>query len=306
MKRPLEPRQDCGFGGRGLFGVRLYSCFVAAAFLTGCSPPIKHYEIREPGLSCAEANRLAHDTLVGMGFAIRRFDPAAPGGSGRLQGTREVAGGGTQSVTVDIDCKPSGVEIDASEDGKVLGQIEFKRGFYISFGSIRSTARAQAEMDKKMVAGTAPPSLQRGDVRVLVTPVRGQSAKLDFALDMAAGGILPVRIAISNLTERSYRLDPDDIRLTRADRQRATALSPEEAAGRVVAARKGETGEPVTTLSREQVAERLRAKLLKARTVVSRSEVVGFLYFPLADYTRARVLLTEAESGETEGFMVEF
>jgi hypothetical protein len=34
--------------------------------------------------------------------------------------------------------------------------------------------------------------------------------------------------------------------------------------------------------------------------------VTGYLYFPDGDYDRARVTMTDAATGETEGFVVEF
>ena len=59
---------------------------------------------------------------------------------------------------------------------------------------------ARREMTEKIDAGTAPASQQRGDLQVLLEPIRGQEAKLDFKLDLAAAGVLPVRVTIANRT----------------------------------------------------------------------------------------------------------
>jgi hypothetical protein len=41
-------------------------------------------------------------------------------------------------------------------------------------------------------------------------------------------------------------------------------------------------------------------------TVRPGDKASGYLFFPLAEYHRARVVVVEEESGESEGFLVEF
>jgi len=281
---------------------------LAFAGAAGCNPPIKQYEIKNQPLRCDEANRFAHETLTGMGFAITAFDPAEPGRPGTLKGQREggVTRAQTQSVVVRIDCAPAGASIDAAEEGKWLGQLDFKRAFYLSFVSVREAAARRAETEAKMAAHALPASVQRRDVRVLLAPVVGPTSKLDFGLDLTAGGVLPLRIQIDNLTERTYLLDPGEVRLTRADRRRVNPMSVEEAAARLAAARDAETGEPMTTLTQSQIAARLGDRLFTARRLPPGARAEGFLYFPAGEYKRGRMVLTEEESQETEGVMVEF
>jgi len=274
----------------------------------GCNAPIKQYDIWDETLACDEANRFAYESLSGMKFSITEFDPAEPGRRGTLKGSRAVdgEGKGTQHAVVTIDCKPEGVAVDAREEGKLLGQLELKRGFFFRFVSARNAAEKRAALEEKILDGSAPESLQRGDVRVLLKPVGDRSAKLDFGFYVGGGGVLPLGVRIDNLTKRSYRLDPTEIRLTRTDRKRVGTISPEAAAALIAAARDAETGEPVTSLSRGQIAVRLREKLLTADRLAPGDGAEGFLYFPAGDYKRGRVLLTEEESGEIEGFLVEF
>lgn len=274
-----------------------------------CTPPIKQYELKHQRLSCEEANRAAYRSLRAMGFAITAFERAGAGRRGVLKGSRDISGAGErrQEVTVAIDCTATGVSVDAHRDSGWLDQIEFKRGFYHSFTNVVSMTAARAEMDARIAAGTAPASQQRRDLQVLVEPVYGLEAKLHFDFDAAAGGVLPVRISIRNLTAHSYSLQPAEIRLTRADRERVEALSPEEAAARIARAPTQPGAQAwAAPLSVEAIAASLRTALLTATEVKPQAQTSGYLYFPLADYTRARVVLTERESGEAEGFLVEF
>ena len=276
--------------------------------LAGCTPPVKRFDLVDQPLSCDDANRTAYDTLRAMGFQITTFDPATPGHEGTLKGTTTEGStaGADRSATVTIECTPTGATVIASEDGKWLRQLDFKHAYYLGFTSQLAMAKAQRERAAKLAAGELPASQQRNDLQVLVEPVGGLGAKLDFDLDLAAAGVLPVRINIKNPSDRTYRLGLDEIRLTRSDRERVASISPEQAAERIVSAHGADKDGSLTTLSQQAVAERLRAKLLTANTLGPHAEVKGYLYFPLGDYTRARVVLTEQESDESEGFVVEF
>jgi len=289
-------------------GLRFVVVLVTLAIVGGCNPPMKQYQVKDEAMACDDANRLAHDALTGMGFRITGFDPAVAGQQGTLKGERAAKTNGAemQRVSVRINCTGAGVSLDAEEEGKWLGQADFKFGFFLSFVSTRTMAAQRAEMETKMAARALPPSLQRGDVRLLLEPVIGPSTKLDFGFNLYAAGVLPLRIRIDNLTERAYRLDPGEIRLTRADHARVGAMAVEDAAAQVAGTRDPETGRPLTLLGREEIVERLGKNLFATHRLAPGSKAQGFLYFPAAEYTRGRVLLTEEESGETEGVVVEF
>jgi hypothetical protein len=276
--------------------------------LWACATPLKQFELRDQTLSCDEANEISYRTLQAMGFTLTAFEPAKPGSPGVLKGHRQRPGPQEhrQQVTVDIECAPTGASIDAHEDFTLLDQLEFKRGFYHSFTNIVSMTAAEQAMEERIDAGTAPPSQQRHDLQVLIEPVHGPEAKLYFDVDLAAGGVLPLRLTMNNRTPNRYRLRAGEIRLTRRDRERVAALTPAQAAARVIEARRPDNGEPVTTWSLEAVTDRLRAELFVANAVEPGERLSGYLYFPLADYQRARVVVVDDRSGDTEGFMVEF
>jgi hypothetical protein len=270
-----------------------------------CTPPIRQYALKDQKLTCARANDYSYRTLRSMGFAISAFEPAAIGRPGTIHGSRQERG--VQNVTVTITCRSDGsADINASEDGRLLGQIEFKRGFYLGFTGvaaqmavIEAAAREEAQrpLEQKKTKG----------LRVLLQPVAGQGAKLEFALDLAADGILPVRVTINNASARSYNLDPDDVALIQRDGTRVHPLPIEEAVERVAAAERAKSdGTAAAHTGSADIAQRLRDRLLRTRAVSANQQLSGYLYFPLGTYTKGRVTLEDQESEEAEGFVVEF
>jgi hypothetical protein len=186
-----------------------------------------------------------------------------------------------------------------------LGQLEFKRAFFLSFTAGQLMDERRREMEAKVAQGTVAASPERQGLHVLVEPLRGQAAKLDFDIDLPGAGLLPIRIRVVNPTAQRYQLSPDEIQLTRADRVRVPPLQTHEAVSRILGARY-EDGTPVTNLSGDAVRDRLGRVRFTTTELAPRSEAKGYLYYPLAEYLRARIVLTEAESEESEGFVVEF
>jgi hypothetical protein len=267
--------------------------------LSACSLQSSQWEITDRPMSCDEANRVSYRTLEGMRFRVDAFQPAAPGKRGTIEASRPDTGapGQTQSVVTTIDCAPSGVSIDIHETGVLVPQMQIKRAFYQAFLNVQEMRSAQSTLDAQNLAGTAPASQQRRDLKVLVTPLRGQAAKLDFPYDFAAAGLLPVRVEITNLTTETYTLAVDDIRLARADRERIAPLATAAAA----AALATHAAQPAAA-----IADQLAAHALTSATLAPGAERQGYLYFPLAEYGSARVVLTDQSTGEDEGVRVEF
>lgn len=275
--------------------------------LAACATPVQQYALNDLRLSCDEANRTTYKALAALGFTVTTFTPAAMGRPGEAKGTRSerTADGGPQNVTVSITCAPTGSAVDAREDGKLLGQVDFKRAFFLSFTSTQHMDERRREMDEKVAAGTAPASQRPQGLKVLVEPIRGQAAKLDFEMDMAAADILPVRVRVLNATTRTYTFVASDVQLVRSDRARIAPLSLEEAVARLQKGKDAQ-GQPLTALGPTELTERLRQRLFSTTQIGARSDASGYLYFPLGDYLRARVLVTDVATEEAEGFAVEF
>jgi hypothetical protein len=278
----------------------------AALFVTlsACATPISQYRLRDQKLTCEQANQYAFRTLQGMGFTITEFEPATPAHAGKMRGTREELG--TQKVTVRVTCTGTGADLDASEDGKWLGQIDFKRGFYLAF-TANAAAAAISESIARDQANRPPDQRTDKGLQVLLKPVKGLGAKLDFDLDLAAAGVLPVQVMISNITSRTYTVDPADTALAQKDGTRVHPLNVEDAVQRVVGAlRQKPSGGDAGPLDSAEVTRRLASRLFTAHAVSPNQTVQGYLYFPLGDYVKGRVTLEDQASEEDEGFVVEF
>lgn len=293
------------FGRQAVRAIGICGLVYVLSTALSCTPPVRQYALKDQKLTCARANDYSYRTLRSMGFAISAFEPAAVGHPGTIHGSRQEWG--VQNVTVTITCRSdSAADINASEDGRLLGQIDFKRGFYMAFTGVaaqtavtEAAAREEAQrpLEQKKTKG----------LRVLLQPVAGQGAKLDFALDLAADGILPVRVTINNASVRSYSLDPDDVALIQRDGTRVHPLPIDEVVERVAVAERAKSdGTAAALTDRADIAQRLRDRLLQTRAISPNQQLSGYLYFALGTYTKGRVTLEDQESEEAEGFVVEF
>jgi hypothetical protein len=270
--------------------------------VAGCTPPIRHYDIRDRPLTCAQANTYTLRTLQSMGFTLTAFQPAADGRPGVARAWR--AERGAQTVRVDITCAGGRADVLADEEGKWLNQIEFRRGFHDSFDGV--VALAEANEQAARAAAARGDSRAAHGLRVLLEPVPGPAAQLDFEMDFQPAGVLPVRVTIDNGTERLYRLAPEAVVLVDAAGARVRPLALDDVVRRLRDA-------PVPTGSSAPaggdagaIAARLRDKALVATEVGARQQTVGFLFFPAATYVKGRVSLEDVESEEAEGVVVEF
>ncbi len=281
---------------------------IAAAHLVlmaaACTPPIRQFDLKDRALTCEQANAQAFRTLQSMDFTITEFSPATVGHPGKIRGTREERG--TQNVTVVITCDGNTASIDAHEDGRILNQLEIKRGFYLTFVSMAPPPAASAAVATNE-AVRAPEQPKGQGLQVLLAPVKGLEAKLDFGLDLAAAGVLPVRVTMNNVTPRTYRFDPADIVLVQTDGTRVRPLAIETAAQRVAASEQSTAAaNHAAAPDRDDVMHRLQERALTGHSLAAHHTVTGYVFFPLAQYVKGRAALEDQASEETEGFVVEF
>lgn len=297
LRRPTADRETTDSTDWSVVWPSVVCCLLCG--LAACTPPIRQFDLNNQPLTCEKANDYVLRTLQTQGFTVTAFQPAAIGRAGTLRGTREERG--TQNVTVYVTCNGKSVDIDASEDGKFLGQMEFKRGFYLAFTGIVQAAEITAAAERE--AALHPQEQKGAGLRVLLEPVRGQAARLDFDFDLAAAGVLPVRVTITNGTSRTYRFDPADIVLMHKDGARVRPLSIDAATQRIMGApRPADAALPDSTV----VSQQLQARALGGDTVAAKQNVKGYVFFPLGAYVKGRVSLEDQASEESEGFVVEF
>ncbi len=270
-----------------------------------CTPPIRQFALANQALTCVQANEYTYRTLQSMNFAVTEFSPAVVGRPGTIRGTCEERGA-TQNVTVAITCNGRTADVDAGEDRKLLNRLEFKRGFYLAFTA--TAARAAADTTSAREEAARPPEQKKDKgLQVLLTPVPGLGAKLDFDFDLAAAGVLPVLVTMSNVTPRTYTFDPSDIALRQKDGTRVPPITVDDAAQRVVESeRQRATASDAVPRDRAEVTRRLQAQALSGHSLAPNQRLKGYLFYPLAPYVKGRVALEDQASEETEGFVVEF
>lgn len=305
-----------------------------AFFGVGCVTPIsKGYEIHTADLTCDEANRQAYAAIVDMGMEVTSFRPAKPGTPGSISASRSNERG-RLGGDVEIRCDGGQVAIVASESGGFLGDKEFERGVFLGVAGrtglevVREGRYATGEMKRRdsspvpalpaspgssaptgdgaatpRAAASSTPTVATGGLNVEMEPLRGFASILDFEADLSAAGVLPVKVVIVNGTRRAYDFDPGAIVLRRRGaRDQVQPLTPTTAHERLNAA----AGGGASLGDVPAAARALREKALTGARLAPGSTRSGFVYYPLGDYDRARLVMVDVATGEAEGFAVEF
>jgi hypothetical protein len=159
----------------------------------------------------------------------------------------------------------------------------------VAFGQQFDTAVKAVAENERLGSGPRKTAAAAGLV-ITVRPLLGSEAAREFGADLSASGITAVQVELDNRSSRAYLFDPKRLRLFSEGGDRKRSLSSEKAA-----AGHG-----------SYLEEQLRARSIAEAAIEPGKKLAGFLYFPAAAYSRATLELTDRESGETEGFRVEF
>jgi len=282
------------------------AAILLAASLAGCTPMSQSYQVESGDLTCEEANRFAYAAVMDMDMKVTAFTQAKPGRPGRLQ-----AVGRDRRGDIVISCEADGVRIEPRQSG--LGEKTFERGVFLSV-----TGRSGLKMDRGETAGrearpvalaeaaTRGTEIPSGSVQVQVLPVRGFETVLDFDADLASAGILPVRMTVRNGSKRAYSFALDGVVVRKRNSEEAALRMPAAEAVAALVARAGSAGAQ-TPLGNVETASRLMVdQELRAARLGPGESVTGYLYYPVGDYDRVRLDLTDIAAGELEGFLVQF
>ena len=240
-----------------------------------CGCVARHVTLSEKGLTCAEAQRLAIDTVRRMGYAITESTNATPGTPGVILGSR-TEGTTTRGLMVSVACTTLGAEVEAKSDQSGLSDLNFSSEFRRNFEAAtlnRPPPRRAAE----------------SGVDVLITPERAGGFG-DLGTDLSTAGILPVSVRITNHTPRLYRFQVNGVRLQTSSGERVGALG----------------SAALTTQLGGDPAGVLQKKSMHDEDITPSETLTGVLFFPFNAYTGARVELIDKQSGEGEGFSIEF
>lgn len=299
--------------------------------VVGCVTPIsKGYEIHTADLTCEEANRQAYAAVIEMGMEITSFRPAKTGAPGSISAARS-GERGKLGGDVTIRCDDGEISIVSNQSGGPLSDKEFERGVFLGVAGrtglevVREGRYATGEMKRRereptgaaatgetttpspertgAASTTSPSSAPAGGLTVEMELLRGFASILDFEADLGGGGVLPVKVVIVNGTRRAYDFEPGAIVLRPVgERTQVPPLSADEAHERLTRAATGgaELGDVAAA------GRMLREKALAGGRLAPGSTRTGFVYYPLGDYERGRVLMTDVATGEAEGFAVDF
>lgn len=275
---------------------------IVLSVLVACASMHSQYNVRRSNLTCDEANRYAFQSLKSLGYTVTSFEPAAVGRAGLLRGTKSEEGRWSQDGVVRIRCDASEVVLEA-EDQQLLSQdLTFTRGFYLAFTGIADHAAAGNAYAEQQSGGTT-----EGGVKFKIQPQLALETKLDFGEDLAAGGVLAVKVQVQNGSKVTYTLDPAAIELRpRGGSGKITQLDLGAAAAAVSRAAKEGLDAGIAGPTAQNIEGTLRQRALKGGTLKPGDQAEGFVYFPVGSYARARATLVDVESQESEGFLVEF
>jgi len=276
-----------------VFALKVFS--LVLALVAACTPALRRFDLVDQPVTCQEATPLAYRTVTALRYRATSLEPATASRRGVLNASR-TGTDGEERLTVTIDCNAGGVTLDATRDGLLAQQAETRQAFYNTFLAVRANAAAEAEAARQQIAGSAPAARQRGDLQVAVTPLPGPASRLEFPVDLSSAGLLPVRVEITNLTTRTYAVDPAAAHLTGADRRRTAALPPADAAAQL-------SSGPGSLAA---LRDALISRALTAAEIPPGGQRRGFLYFPDGAYASATIVLTDVVTAEAEVVRVEF
>jgi hypothetical protein len=275
---------------------------VVVTAIVACAPMHSQYNVRRSNLTCDEANRFAFQSMKSLGYTVTSFEPAAIGRGGVLRGNKSEESRSSQGGVVRIACDPNEVRLEAQDEQIFSQDMTFTRGFYLAFTGIADHASAGSAYADQQSGGTT-----EGGAKFKIQPQLALETKLDFGEDLAAGGVLAVKVTVQNGSEVTYELDPATIELRpRSGSGKVTQLEIGAAAAAVAQAAKEGLDPGIAGPTAASIEAMLRKRALTGGTLKPGDRAEGFVYFPVGTYARARATLVEAGSGESEGFLVEF
>lgn len=123
---------------------------------------------------------------------------------------------------------------------------------------------------------------------VRVDLYRGPEAKIEFPQEIEPAGVVAVRVEVLNAGDRAIRIDPMRVHARTASGSTAMPLPVSEAQKRL------------------SFDPKIGEKVLKPTKLNPKDKVVGFVFFPVADYTGATLFLIDDKTGEADEFDVSF
>jgi len=245
---------------------------LTVVLLAGCPPPTR-YSVERPAEECHRATRVAHRTMVELGYTVTDMVEASGSTPGFVVGSKTGPDGQRKVGSVRITCNASGVRIQPVED-EFVPDFEFSRAFGYSYKSL--VQRPDVES----------PVVDSG-LQILVERVDRFEAGLDLGSNPVTGDAVLVRVTVRNGTDREVALNARDIELLTPDGSSTPPLGAAAAAA---------------ALSSDAAGSEVRSKLLDRKTIRGGVTEVVYLLYPKGTYRETLIAVEDVETGETEGF----
>ncbi len=238
----------------------------------GAQQPPRKRTIEAPRLSCEEANRLAYRTVTTLGYAISSLQVGHPGQPGHIVVDKEGGKGGKVTIT----CNENGAVVEPEKTGlavpSLIGAAERPNEFPQIFTQTFNILLTQRDY-----------AVQQGPEKGLtmsMSRLNSFESQMELGADLPAGGVLPVKVVISNNTPRPYGFDAGKVFLMATGGERVAPVAPP-------ASGQGKT-------------------LQGEMTIAPGQTVSGYLFYPAGNYSSARTMFIDKETDEGEGFSVQF
>lgn len=228
-------------------------------------------------MECSRATRVAHRTMVQLGYDVDELVEPTRSKAGRISGVKRGADGDAERASVRIECRDGGTRLQPIEGALVPSDWSFSRNFGYSFTTLAQ--RPDVEEPVRQVG-----------LQVLLETLTPAAIQLDLGGPATTEEATLLRITVRNHTPRPVTLDAQRFALVASNGDPVTALDG-DALARVMTA--------------GAAAAEVRGRLLRTTNVSARQTVIRYLVFPADDYRDAHVAITDAETGETEGFVVQ-
>lgn len=274
----------------------VFACLVSgcAAGIPGTGVPSsdttfsRAARVSESLVTCNEATHAAVHAVRTMGYTVTDVKRATAEEPGLVVGARELGfaaanpvSGGQETMKVRVTCSDAGSSFEAVSDEGGLGQLNFPTRF---------ASVIKKEVATKAVRQTRPAEEARGLI-VTMEPVRSGDALSAFGEDLPGGGVTPIKVEINNRSDRRYAFEGERVTLVTTQGKREKSMSP------AAAAAKAGGGDLVAKLRDQAIVE---------GEIAPGESRHGYMYFPASTYRSARVVLTDIESEEPEGFSIGF
>jgi len=274
MPRPLFSLAPLAAFAR-LDSSTFYLCLALCLCILGCAPrqPLRKRTMETRIPTCEEANRLAYRAVTSVGYTVASVQIARPGQPGYIEAKKEDGKSGKVVLTCFDESRATAEPDRTGEPVRALVGAADKPG---SFPHV-FTQTYNILLSSRNLADEGGPA---GGVTLILTRLGSFESQIELGTDLPKGGVLPIKVTLTNNSPRPYGLTVEKILLSSSGGDQVAPIAPPAT----------DQGNP------------LRGDI----TLQPGQNMTGYLFYPAGQYTSARTTLIDKENNEEEGFSVQF